>query len=358
MNGRRTIARRLAADTRRDGVAARTRARLGPAPGAAAVTAARSRRRYRPARSARTLDLAAWVVFVLLDLVLFLKVLQFGDPARADARELRLRRAFARRGSPQSSVAATGGRTPRHSRRRSCGSPHDVSPNESRPQFDRSNRPVRAAVPAAGGTGRPTCCDERIGVLLLGPFELTGCKKKQPRRQATAEFLAYLAIQPRRVSRDELLEALWPGDDPRRSAARFYQAASEARKLLGDAFLRERDTYTLDRQQLLDRPRRARSPPGRSGGGDEEQQRMLLGSALALFRGEPLAGVDALWADTEARRLHRAPYRSARACGSPAATGRRHDAGARRCRTSSMLWTLPTNDRSARDGSGGCARAP
>ena len=87
---------------------------------------------------------------------------------------------------------------------------------------------------------------QRLGVLLLGPLELTRCKRKQPRRQATAELLSYLAIQRRPVSRDELLEALWPGDDPRRSAARFYQAASEARKLLGDAFQRSRDNYSLD----------------------------------------------------------------------------------------------------------------
>jgi hypothetical protein len=31
--------------------------------------------------------------------------------------------------------------------------------------------------------------DEPPGVLLLGPFELTGCKKKQPRRQATTELV-------------------------------------------------------------------------------------------------------------------------------------------------------------------------
>jgi hypothetical protein len=36
--------------------------------------------------------------------------------------------------------------------------------------------------------------NERLGLLLLGPLELTGCKKKQPRRQATAELIAYLAV--------------------------------------------------------------------------------------------------------------------------------------------------------------------
>ena len=98
------------------------------------------------------------------------------------------------------------------------------------------------------------------------------------------------------------MEALWRGDDPRRSAGRFYQAVSEARKLLGDAFERERDTYALDRERLridideLDRIRReADAAPG--------QKRVLLERALALFRAEPLSGIDALWAATDQRRL-------------------------------------------------------
>ena len=123
------------------------------------------------------------------------------------------------------------------------------------------------------------------------------------RRQATTELIAYLATQRRAASRDELLEALWPGDDPRRSAARFYQAVSETRKLLGDAFQRDRDTYALDHDQLrvdldeLDRLRR----DAEATTGDENLA--LLETALALFRGESLAGIDALWAETEQRRL-------------------------------------------------------
>ena len=88
-----------------------------------------------------------------------------------------------------------------------------------------------------------------------------------------------------------------------RARRRFYQAVSEARKLLGDAFRRDRDTYALDRDQLridldeLDRLRRV----GEATMGDE--QLALLERALALFRGERLAGIDALWAETEQRRL-------------------------------------------------------
>jgi two-component SAPR family response regulator len=140
-------------------------------------------------------------------------------------------------------------------------------------------------------------------VLLLGPLELTGCKKKQPRRQATTELIAYLATHRRAANRDELLEALWPSDDPRRSAARFYQAVSEARKLLGDAFKRDHERYTLDRDQLridLDDLDRLRNDAEAATG---EAELASLERALALFRGEAFAGIDALWAEREQRRL-------------------------------------------------------
>src|SRR5207237_9997372 len=142
-----------------------------------------------------------------------------------------------------------------------------------------TQRKVPAEVWPASVTPRIERTEEHVGISLLGPFELTGCKKKQPRRQATAELLAYLAIQRRPVNRDELLEALWPGDDPRRSAARFYQAASEARKLLGDAFVRARDTYTLDREQVridLDELDRLRE---QAHGADEDREPELLEQA-------------------------------------------------------------------------------
>ena len=247
-----------------------------------------------------TLDLAAWVVFVLLDLVLFSNVMKLAIRRTPRRSELRLRHAFAVRETP----TIKDGDWRSHSA--PLASPilhippkHHVEPASEPVQTERE---VLPDVAPAHATPRIERTDEHIGVRLLGPFELTGCKKRQPRRQATAELLAYLAIQRRPVSRDELLEALWPGDDPRRSAARFYQAASEARKLLGDAFLRARDTYNLDRQQLeidldeLDRLReQART--------DEERAPALLERALALFRAEPLTGIDALWVDTEQRRL-------------------------------------------------------
>lgn len=251
-----------------------------------------------------TLELAAWIVFVLLDLVLIGKVGQFAIRRQPTLTQLRLRRAFAQH--ERSSLEGTRdwranaaplappvlriatGQEPAAAEESTAAQLQQHGPRDLPPSVEVT----------ATGTG-----DEGLGVLLLGPLELTGCKKKQPRRQATAELIAYLAVQRRPASRDELLEALWPGDDPRRSSARFYQAASEARKLLGDAFQRDRDTYALDREQLridLEELDRLRSEAEAATG---EHQRALLERALALFRGQPLAGNDALWAGAEARRL-------------------------------------------------------
>jgi len=245
------------------------------------------------------LDLAAWTVAVLLDLVLLGKMVQFAVRRASRPTELRLRHAFARRERPPT--------TRRDWRTHAAPLAPPVlrlpTRDESQPQPTSAVVQQRDLYEPPAPVTASDARDERPGVLLLGPLELTGCKKKQPRRQATTELIAYLAIQRRPASRDELLEALWPGDDPRRSAARFYQAVSEARKLLGNAFRRDRDMYALDHDQLrvdLDELARLRRDAEAT---TEDAQLALLERALALFRGESLAGIDALWAETEQRQL-------------------------------------------------------
>jgi DNA-binding SARP family transcriptional activator len=247
------------------------------------------------------LDLAAWLVAVLLDLVLLGKVVQFALRKTSSRTELRLRRAFARRERPSfarpdwrvhaAPLAPPILRLPARGEPEPQATDYEVVPR---------GNPRKAL---ASDAERSDHLDALPGVLLLGPFELTGCKKKQPRRQATTELIAYLATHRRAANRDQLLEALWPGDDPRRSAGRFYQAVSEARKLLGDAFQRGRDSYALDRDRLrvdLDELDRIRCAAEATTG---DEQLGLLERALALFRGEPFAGIDALSAATEQRRL-------------------------------------------------------
>ena len=249
------------------------------------------------------LELAAWNAFVLLDLVLIRTMLQVALRREPTHAELRLRHAFAQPELPsldgtrdwRAHAAPLPPPVLRLPARRESAERGPTAPHL---QLHGPREPSPSVEVALTDTS-----DERVGVLLLGPLELTGCKKKQPRRQATAELIAYLAVQRRPASRDELLEALWPGDDPRRSAGRFYQAVSEARKLLGDAFQRDRDSYALDRRQLridLDELNQLRSEAESTTG---EHQQALLERALALFRGQPLTGIESLWIDTEARRL-------------------------------------------------------
>jgi DNA-binding SARP family transcriptional activator len=247
------------------------------------------------------LVLAAWTVAVLLDLVLLGRVVEFALRKAPNRTELRLRRAFARRERPP--ITRPDWRT--HAAPLAPPVLRLPTQDKSGPQSTSSDVVLRSDAPKALAPVADTSDgpDALPGVLLLGPLELAGCKKKQPRRQATSQLIAYLATHRRLASRDELLEALWPGDDPRRSAARFYQAVSEARKLLGDAFRRDRDMYALDRDQLhvdLDELGRLRSD-AESTAGDE--QLALLERALTLFRGEPFTGIDALWAEGEQRHL-------------------------------------------------------
>jgi DNA-binding SARP family transcriptional activator len=247
------------------------------------------------------LEVAAWGVFVLLDLVLLTMALKRAATRLPFQSQIRLRAAFAenRAASPnltdwRSWLAPLGAPVLR------LPLPHapEPQPVPAEPARERGDESSERAPTLSVADHRG-----RIGIRLLGPLELAGTKKKQPRRQATAELIAYLTIQRRRVNRDELLEALWPNDDPRRGAARFYQAASEARKLLGAAFLRDRDSYGLDRSQIrvdLDELDQLREEALRTRGGE---QRAFLEQALTLFRGEPLAGIEALWMEGEQRRL-------------------------------------------------------
>jgi DNA-binding SARP family transcriptional activator len=236
---------------------------------------------------------------VLLDLVLIGRAVQFALRKEPSRTERRLRRAFARRERPP--IARGDWRM--HSAPLTPPVLRLPARDESEPQPTSAGERPRDLSEGRAPMMTSDAHDERPGMLLLGPLELTVCKRKQPRRQATTELIAYLATQHRAAGRDELLEALWPGDDPRRSAARFYQAVSEARKLLGDAFRRERDTYALDRDHLqidLDELARLRRDAEAKTG---VEQLALLERALALFRGDPLVGIDALWAETEQHRL-------------------------------------------------------
>jgi two-component SAPR family response regulator len=145
----------------------------------------------------------------------------------------------------------------------------------------------------------------RARVSVLGPMTIAGAKRsRRGLRAAALELIAYLALNHRQVQRDELLEAFWPGLDPRRTRTRLHQAVRDARRLLGSAIASERDRYWIDRdavdidldllERLLAEARTAK---------DDNLERRLLEQALALFTDEPLAGTDYPWAEGELRRL-------------------------------------------------------
>jgi DNA-binding SARP family transcriptional activator len=148
-----------------------------------------------------------------------------------------------------------------------------------------------------------------ISVSVLGPLQITGGKRRRRRIRASAqELIAYLAFHPEGASRDQLLEALWPGEDPKRSEQRLWQSTTDARRVVGDVLSRERDRYQLDRAKVrVDVDDLERLIGAVAGAEDAPSGRRLLEQALALFRGEPLEDSDYAWTDGDVRRL-RATY--------------------------------------------------
>ena len=164
---------------------------------------------------------------------------------------------------------------------------------------------VSIPTPSAGSTAGEPEATAQAAISILGPLRIEdGTRRKHKLRASAKELIAFLALHRQGATRDELLEALWPEDDPRRSEQRFWQAASDARKLLGHTLQRTRDRYLLDRSQIrldIDELERLLAEAERAAG--KEAEPALLERALALVRGEPLAGSDYRWADSEVRHL-------------------------------------------------------
>jgi DNA-binding SARP family transcriptional activator len=144
----------------------------------------------------------------------------------------------------------------------------------------------------------------RPQISVLGPLTITGAKRsRRGLRTRALELIAYLALHPRPVHRDQLLEAFWPNADPRLTRPRLRQAVRDARRLLGSAIAGEHERYWLDRagadvdvddlERLLTAAKIA----------EPEDAEALLEGALGLFSGEPLAGSDYAWSEGAVRRL-------------------------------------------------------
>ena len=73
---------------------------------------------------------------------------------------------------------------------------------------------------------------DRILVRILGPVEIEGGERPVDRRRVK-EFIVFLALHPRGVTEAQIKDALWPDQEPTRSA--FNQTVSRARTALSTA---------------------------------------------------------------------------------------------------------------------------
>jgi DNA-binding SARP family transcriptional activator len=162
--------------------------------------------------------------------------------------------------------------------------------------------PPTATSTDASATRAPAAMQSRpaLSISVLGSFRVSGATRAL-KRAATRELIAYLALQPKGASRDELIEALWPAQDPERTRPRFWQSVTDARGALADAWVHDGERYKLDRAKVnidLDQLEQllASTDP-------EHDDPEALETAIGLWRGEPLEGTDYAWADGHIRRL-------------------------------------------------------
>ena len=162
-----------------------------------------------------------------------------------------------------------------------------------------STRPATAPSEAPAAVGTLAVPEAPVlSISLLGPLRIDGTDQP-PKRVPTRELIAYLALHPHGASRDELIEALWPAQDPEKTRRRLWDLATDARAALGDALIHEGERYRLDRAKVridLDQLDQLLA----STDADDEPD---LEAALALWRGEPLEGADYIWADAHIHRL-------------------------------------------------------
>ena len=142
-----------------------------------------------------------------------------------------------------------------------------------------------------------------LEVQLLGPVEVFVSHRPArvggPRPRA---LVAILALEPGRLySSDRLIDELWGADPPRRARESLQMHVSRVRRALADAgapttrLVTRGDSYGLvlePGERDIDRwDEHVTAARRASGDGDPEAARERLASALALWRGEPLAGV-------------------------------------------------------------------
>lgn len=167
--------------------------------------------------------------------------------------------------------------------------------------------PTGVPSPVESDQSKPPDGSQQATISLLGPLTISGGRRRARRlRGGTRELLCYLALRSAGAQRDQIIDALWPDQPPEQGRNRLWRAAADARAHFGETILaRDGDRYDLDHTQItvdLDQLDRLLIDLERAD--ESAEQLSLLERALALFNGEPLAGIDFPWAANEQRRLH------------------------------------------------------
>ncbi|MFI0261076.1 SAV_2336 N-terminal domain-related protein [Streptomyces sp. NPDC017056] len=156
---------------------------------------------------------------------------------------------------------------------------------------------------------------EPLRCTLLGPVRLwRGDQRIEIPDRLDRALLAALLLRHEGVASEaELLGALWGGSPPRGARSSLDHSVARLRKALGEdehVLIRERVGYALrgdagteidvDLERAEGHERAARAARD---AGDWARARTLLGAALDLWRGEPLAGLPGPYAQSERLRL-------------------------------------------------------
>ena len=170
----------------------------------------------------------------------------------------------------------------------------------------------RAGTPRAATSCR---MPDALHIRVLGTLEVSrgGNRAVLPRSRKTRALLAYLALARREHARDRLCRLLWPDVDDPRGALRW--SLSRLRPVLSgsgrDALTSTRDAVLLEGRDVdVDAAQLRRLVGADPRGGDTD----ALEAAAALFRGDPLEGLDLpdapdyqAWCVAQREELRRAP---------------------------------------------------
>jgi DNA-binding SARP family transcriptional activator len=146
-------------------------------------------------------------------------------------------------------------------------------------------------------------------VSLLGPIHvfLAGKIEEGGWRRKSLELLAYLVLHPGGASRDQILETLWPGADPKVSQCYLWQSVTQLRSRIAPQnpdfriIQKVDDFYRADLSQVWVDIVAFEAAVNRSS--EAEETEGLLSFACALYKGEVCEGRYFSWTTLIQERL-------------------------------------------------------